>query len=121
MKRPYTFQFNIADEVEGVRFAQVGQGDEQGNVQGSYSYVRPDGVLVTVTYIADKNGFHPEIIEEPAPHFEKNPLGTSKHSVLLPFAEEFVIEVTGDQLKGYREQAAAQQAQQIQLGQQRPN
>lgn len=30
--------------------------------QGSYSYTGPDGVLYTVTYIADENGFRVSIL-----------------------------------------------------------
>lgn len=30
-------------------------------VQGSYSYPAPDGTIITVTYTADANGFHPEV------------------------------------------------------------
>lgn len=29
-------------------------------MQGSYSYTGPDGVVYTVTYIADENGFRAE-------------------------------------------------------------
>lgn len=30
--------------------------------QGSYSYTAPDGQLITITYIADENGFQPQVI-----------------------------------------------------------
>lgn len=30
-------------------------------VSGSYSYTAPDGQIITVTYTADANGFHPEV------------------------------------------------------------
>lgn len=29
-------------------------------MQGSYSYTGPDGIVYTVTYIADENGFRAE-------------------------------------------------------------
>lgn len=34
-----------------------GTDNEIQSVRGSYSYTGPDGVLYTVTYIADENGF----------------------------------------------------------------
>lgn len=62
-------------------------------------------------YVADKDGFRPEVIEEVAPVFDVNPeSGTSRHTVSLPFAEEYGVEVTAEQLKHYQ-QLAQQQAQ----------
>lgn len=29
-------------------------------MQGSYSYTGPDGIIYTVTYVADENGFRAE-------------------------------------------------------------
>lgn len=36
-------------------------------MQGSYSYTGPDGVLYTITYIADENGFRAEGAHIPTP------------------------------------------------------
>lgn len=30
-------------------------------MQGSYSYTGPDGILYTINYIADENGFRAEV------------------------------------------------------------
>lgn len=38
-----------------------GTDNEIQSVRGSYSYTGPDGVLYTVTYIADENGFQPQV------------------------------------------------------------
>lgn len=37
-----------------------GTDNEIQSVRGSYSYTAPDGQLITVTYIADENGFQPQ-------------------------------------------------------------
>lgn len=36
-------------------------------MQGSYSYTGPDGILYTITYIADENGFRAEGAHIPTP------------------------------------------------------
>ncbi|KAG8235584.1 hypothetical protein J437_LFUL015439, partial [Ladona fulva] len=40
---------------------------EANTVQGSYSYTGPDGVLYTITYTADENGFRAEGAHLPTP------------------------------------------------------
>jgi hypothetical protein len=57
--------FSWASELsDGSKQEQSGQlkqiGEEQGIViQGSYSYISPDGTPIQVKYIADENGFQP--------------------------------------------------------------
>lgn len=36
-------------------------------MQGSYSYTGPDGVVYTITYIADENGYRAEGAHIPTP------------------------------------------------------
>ncbi|XP_047470501.1 uncharacterized protein LOC125026243 [Penaeus chinensis] len=108
--QPFAYNYNIADEIGAVRAAHVEEGDGDGKVRGSYSYVRPDGVLQTVRYIADEHGFQPEILEEAAPGFEvANPSGTSKFTVQLPHTEEFGVELSADEYEQYREAARLRQ------------
>lgn len=37
------------------------------SVQGSYKYTAPDGTPISVTYVADENGFHVEGAHLPTP------------------------------------------------------
>ncbi|KAG7307720.1 Flexible cuticle protein 12 [Plutella xylostella] len=59
--------FNYAFETSnGIRQEEQGQLVNAGTeneaiaVRGSYSYTGPDGVVYTVTYVADQNGFQPQ-------------------------------------------------------------
>lgn len=53
---PYRFSYEANDEGQHQRNEQS-QGHNQ--VQGSYSYVDPNGNLRRVNYVADENGFRP--------------------------------------------------------------
>jgi len=55
--RPYSFQFDVADEEEQTYHARQEQGDAAGEVTGIYSYVDPFGSLVTVNYRAGVEGY----------------------------------------------------------------
>lgn len=57
------FSFETSDGISQQEQGQlVNQGSENEaiSVRGSYSYTGPDGVVYTVTYIADENGFQPQ-------------------------------------------------------------
>ncbi|NP_001166724.1 cuticular protein RR-1 motif 26 precursor [Bombyx mori] len=43
----------------------VGTDDESIVIKGSYSWVAPDGITYTVTYVADDKGFQPSIEQGP--------------------------------------------------------
>ncbi|KAI5631977.1 insect cuticle protein domain-containing protein [Phthorimaea operculella] len=64
----YNFAYELSD---GSKHEEQGQLKNQGteneaiSVRGQYSWVGPDGVTYTVTYIADENGFQPTIEQGP--------------------------------------------------------
>lgn len=58
--------FHSYETSNGIAAQEQGQLKEIGNesgivVQGSYSYVGPDGQTYTVKYISDENGFQPTV------------------------------------------------------------
>ncbi|XP_031769556.2 endocuticle structural protein SgAbd-6-like [Galleria mellonella] len=64
----YSYAVELSD---GTKQEEQGQLKNQGtenesiSVQGQYSWVGPDGVVYTVSYIADENGFQPRIEQGP--------------------------------------------------------
>lgn len=34
-------------------------GDEHGNIHGSFSYLTPEGETISISYVADENGYQP--------------------------------------------------------------
>ncbi|CAG7732055.1 unnamed protein product [Allacma fusca] len=93
--------FNWASETsDGTKLEQKGyiknpEADPEEQIQviqGSYSYIDPEGNTITVTYIADENGFQP----------------TGDHLPTPPPVPEAIQKVVELALKN----AAAQQAQQ---------
>ena len=48
--RPYSFQFEVADDEEQTYHARQEEADSSGEVRGVYSFVDPFGSLVTVNY-----------------------------------------------------------------------
>lgn len=58
--KPYSFDYNAADD-EGNTHYRNEQGDEQGNVRGTYGYTDNQGLYRIVEYVADANGFRATI------------------------------------------------------------
>lgn len=63
--------FYSYEQSDGSRQEQYGEIKSEGHedehivVHGSYSWVGPDGVKYIVTYVADEEGFQPEIEQGP--------------------------------------------------------
>ncbi|XP_053603468.2 flexible cuticle protein 12-like [Plodia interpunctella] len=57
----YAFETSngISQQEEG-QLKNAGSENEAIAVRGQYSYTGPDGVVYTVTYVADENGFQPQ-------------------------------------------------------------
>ncbi|XP_071551783.1 cuticle protein AM1159-like [Panulirus ornatus] len=63
--------FNYAFETSnGIVVSAVGTpgAEGQSNIEGSFSFVLPDGVNAEVRYIADENGYRPESELLPTPY-----------------------------------------------------
>ena len=55
----YAYEYQVADE-ESQTYITHQEGRKDQVVNGQYSYVDPFGALITVTYIADSNGYREE-------------------------------------------------------------
>lgn len=59
----YNFAFDTSDGIsrqEQAELKNVGAEDEAMVVRGSFSYTGDDGIVYTINYIADENGFRPQ-------------------------------------------------------------
>ncbi|XP_069674216.1 larval cuticle protein 65Ag1-like [Periplaneta americana] len=59
----YSYSFETGDGTKAEQSGQLknlGPNDDGEVVQGSFSYVAPDGKTYSVTYTADENGFQPQ-------------------------------------------------------------
>nr|XP_016927944.2 endocuticle structural glycoprotein SgAbd-2 [Drosophila suzukii] len=67
-----SYQYNY-ETSNGIRADEAGYLKNPGSqieaqvMQGSYSYTGPDGVVYTITYIADENGYRAEGAHIPTP------------------------------------------------------
>ncbi|XP_018568268.1 cuticle protein CP14.6-like [Anoplophora glabripennis] len=91
IQEPGSFDFSVATsdgfhhDVKG-RLDKAGGEDESLVITGTYSYMAPDGVVYTITYVADKNGFQP--IGDHIPQFKATTTAPYKIEELL---EDFSI------------------------------
>ncbi|CAG9771908.1 unnamed protein product [Ceutorhynchus assimilis] len=66
----YNFGYETSNGIshqEQGELVNPGAENEAVAVRGSYQYTGPDGVLYSVTYIADENGFQPQGAHLPVP------------------------------------------------------
>uniref|UniRef100_A0A8W7P7X2 Endocuticle structural glycoprotein SgAbd-2 n=1 Tax=Anopheles coluzzii TaxID=1518534 RepID=A0A8W7P7X2_ANOCL len=66
----YKYSYETANGIKVQEQGEIknkGSDNEIPSVQGSYSYTAPDGQVITVTYIADENGFQPQGDHLPTP------------------------------------------------------
>lgn len=66
----YRFSYETENGIKAQEQGEVknkGSENEIQSVSGSYSYTAPDGQVITVTYIADENGFQPSGDHLPTP------------------------------------------------------
>lgn len=64
-------RFETSDGIRREEHGEISDPDSDNailRVQGSYSYYTPEGRLITVRYIADDQGYRPEISESAAAH-----------------------------------------------------
>ncbi|XP_063831419.1 endocuticle structural glycoprotein SgAbd-5-like [Ostrinia nubilalis] len=65
----YQFQFETSDGTsrqEQGTLKQITEDHKAIQVQGTYKYTAPDGLVYTVTYVADEHGFQPqEHVDQP--------------------------------------------------------
>ncbi|XP_065571071.1 endocuticle structural glycoprotein SgAbd-1-like [Artemia franciscana] len=58
----YAYKYETSNGIKAEETGkQVTAGDEPGTVAtGSFSYTAPDGTVISLTYVADENGFQPQ-------------------------------------------------------------
>merc|ERR1712135_48727 len=65
----YKFNFETEDGVKRDQEGSLKQITDEGAVaSGSYSYTDPDGNVVSLSFVADENGFQPTGDHLPKPH-----------------------------------------------------
>lgn len=66
----FYFSFETGNGINAEEKGQVkniGSDNEAAEVQGSYSYTAPDGTSISITYIANEDGFQPQGDHLPTP------------------------------------------------------
>lgn len=75
---PYVFSYQAGRAPGHVDRAHTEVSDGSGVVKGTFSYVDPNKEVRTVNYVADENGFHPQLSHEPK-DTEANIRAKNKH------------------------------------------
>lgn len=59
----YQWEYETSNQIKANEAGQLKEiGTEKGiAAQGAFSYVSPDGTPISVTYVADENGFQPQV------------------------------------------------------------
>ncbi|XP_077293773.1 endocuticle structural glycoprotein SgAbd-5-like [Arctopsyche grandis] len=66
----YRFAYELTDGTkrqETGELKNAGTENEAISVQGSYTWISPDGTVWTVTFLADENGFQPKVESQGGP------------------------------------------------------
>ncbi|XP_012267393.2 cuticle protein CP14.6-like [Athalia rosae] len=66
----YSFNYETANGIQAQEEGyqeNAGTPEEANSVRGGYSYTGPDGIPISVTYVAGKNGFEPKGDHFPTP------------------------------------------------------
>lgn len=79
---PYVFSYQAGRAPGHVDRAHTEISDGSGVVKGSFSYIDPNHEVRTTNYVADKDGFHPELSHEPKDS-EANIRAKNKHIKLF--------------------------------------
>ncbi|KAH9627587.1 hypothetical protein HF086_010739 [Spodoptera exigua] len=64
----YEYRYELSDGTGAEQKAELrneGREDESIAVKGSFTWVGPDGVFYRINYVADDNGYQPEIEQGP--------------------------------------------------------
>lgn len=76
--RPYAFAYQAGRAPGHVDRTHSEVGDGAGTVRGAYSYVDPLNRVRTVEYVADENGFYPQL-SHPVTNTKAVDLATKRH------------------------------------------
>lgn len=59
----YSYEYETSNQIKANEQGELKQiGEEKGiAAQGAFSYIAPDGTPISLTYVADENGFQPQV------------------------------------------------------------
>jgi len=78
---PYVFSYQAGRAPGHVDHQHTEVSDGSGVIRGAFSYIDPKNQVRTVQYVADKNGFHPQL-SHPVEDSESVKLAKQKHMAL---------------------------------------